>query len=942
MKILIIGGNSFFGKLLAQKLINRKYDVSLLNRGNLDDGLGENVTRIKCDRNKRAELQRALEGRHWDLIYDQSCYTREQARLACEVFAQKTQKYIFTSSQVVYGLGADLTESAFDPRTYACLGDAQEYAQGKRQAEATFFQQAQWPVIAARLPIVIGQAENDPSARLWFHIARMRNESEIHFLNPNAKLSLISDEAAAESLAFLSEVNNFSGPINCAPQAPITIAEFKSILEAVVGVQIKSAPNPSVFNHSPYSVSQDWYMNANALANLGHCVAPIRSWLPELILDSLRNPPKHRLRDEFTVETLEKDAVRSDLNGRVIVITGSSSGVGRALALGLAELNARVVVNGKNQQKVDWLVRLIRSAGKQALGVCADISTPEGAEQLIDSAVSTFGKVDVLINNAMVLGPVEKPFWEYEPEDWLQTHDVNVNGAFLCSRAAARWMMVNKTFGRIINVCSGITQAPTSRVTAYAVGKSALEALTLNMAAQIGWKGIAISGISLGLTKTPRLCKLVQNFDELDLPSPSSVLPAFEHAITAPVTQVHGRILAAWRYNQDTQAESLLAKPLSTTLPFELNRLFVEGVELARDKTDVVMLDRGESLFGMSPNARQFLSSQGASFDATSYPATNHYAELSHWLSESLNLAEESFVFGPGSDEILDRIIRTFTRPGDQVICNSPTYAGFEHKCHAQGVNLDAINIFENSETPSHRLNDIAASIRPFTRLIYLVSPGNPVGITIKKREFVEFLQRVPQHIPIVVDEAYVEFSTDNNTLLSHEIVPLTDHVIIGVRTFSKLYGLAGLRIGYAFSRPDIARLLKRSASLFSVSSLSAAAAAVAIRDKNHVTEVRRKFHQEKCWVQKRLTIAGIKYIDVDTPFMPVASPIPIDDFIQFFQKEDIYLPGGAIAGSFFKFPLGNPRVSKKIVDTLLKLQGCKDDPKKATRKLSLTQIEVA
>jgi nucleoside-diphosphate-sugar epimerase len=155
MKILILGGNRFFGKKLANRLIEDGHTITLLNRQSRDDGFGNRVSRIKCDRTNAADLKNQIT-ENYDVIYDQICYEPKDARAAVDIFAKRTPLYIFTSSQSVYGAGAFLPESAFDPVTYEFTTDSTDYAEAKRQCESVFFHQSKLKVTAIRFPIVCG------------------------------------------------------------------------------------------------------------------------------------------------------------------------------------------------------------------------------------------------------------------------------------------------------------------------------------------------------------------------------------------------------------------------------------------------------------------------------------------------------------------------------------------------------------------------------------------------------------------------------------------------------------------------------------------------------------------------------------------------------------------------------------------------------------------
>jgi nucleoside-diphosphate-sugar epimerase len=284
MNVLIIGGNRFFGKKLSRALIQDGHNVTLLNRGSLNDGLGNEVTRIKCDRTNSTELQKAVGNSTWDLVYDQVCYTAKEAQEAQKVFDGKVSHYIFTSSQSVYEPNENIDESFFDPYTYNF--EKQEtkesnYAEAKRQCEATFFDNPSFPVTAVRFPIVLGA--DDYTERLLFHIKKVMNGEEIHFPDQDAKISFISSDDAAMVLRFLGDQNAAVGPINAAAEKPIALMDFIQIIEEAIGKKAVFADAATNENHSPYGIEQDWFMNVQKLKSMDCTPAPIKNWLKDEI-----------------------------------------------------------------------------------------------------------------------------------------------------------------------------------------------------------------------------------------------------------------------------------------------------------------------------------------------------------------------------------------------------------------------------------------------------------------------------------------------------------------------------------------------------------------------------------------------------------------------------------------------------------------------------------
>ncbi len=283
MNILILGGNRFFGKKLAQRLVANGDDVTLLNRGNTDDTLGDSVRRITCDRSDAKKLSAALEGKKYDVVYDQICFDYSTAKQACEVFESKTDRFIFTSSQSVYEPGQAIKESAFNPKTHQF--DKEEtaetnYAEAKRQAEVGFEKFAPFDVCSIRFPIVIGH--DDYTKRFSFHRDRIKSGEPIYFPNKEASISFVTSDFAGEVLFKLAS-SDFTGPLNVASPNPIKLSRFVEIIENHFDKSCVYATEANETNHSPYGISEDWYMSCDRLKDLGLIGEEIETWLPEML-----------------------------------------------------------------------------------------------------------------------------------------------------------------------------------------------------------------------------------------------------------------------------------------------------------------------------------------------------------------------------------------------------------------------------------------------------------------------------------------------------------------------------------------------------------------------------------------------------------------------------------------------------------------------------------
>ena len=283
-KILVLGGTRFFGKKLVSLLVNDGHDVTIATRGNTADNFGNQVKRLLIDREDAESVRSAVGAIEWDIVYDNICYSPQEAQDACNVFAGKTKHYILTSTLSVYGFGKEKKkEEDFDPYTYSItMGGRDDFAydEGKRLAEAVFFQKADFPVSAVRFPIVLGT--DDYTKRLHFHIEHVRDGIPIGMPNQEAVMSFINSDEAAAFLRWLGN-ERLDGPVNACSKGEYSLKEVLSLIENEVGKDAIIQENVSQEHKSPFGISDSWYMDTAKAEQAGYVFQPVTSWLPELV-----------------------------------------------------------------------------------------------------------------------------------------------------------------------------------------------------------------------------------------------------------------------------------------------------------------------------------------------------------------------------------------------------------------------------------------------------------------------------------------------------------------------------------------------------------------------------------------------------------------------------------------------------------------------------------
>ncbi|MGE7688243.1 NAD-dependent epimerase/dehydratase family protein [Lysinibacillus sp. NPDC097214] len=285
MNILVLGGTRFFGKRLVELCLQNGHNVTILTRGQSGNPFGTKVNQLIVNRDDSDSLAQALSSTTWDIVYDNICYSPNEALKICEILEGKTKKLVFTSTLSTYEIdGTIKTEEDFNPFNYEVrMGNREDfsYGEGKRQAEAVLFNEATFPVVAVRFPIVMG--ENDYTRRLHFHVERILQEQPISLPNIEAKMSFITDDEAAAFLYFAG-ITPIEGPYNATAAGAISIKDLLGLIEETTGKHAKiSLVGGDEKSQSPYGVPADWYMSTTKAEAAGFTFSHLHDWLPTLV-----------------------------------------------------------------------------------------------------------------------------------------------------------------------------------------------------------------------------------------------------------------------------------------------------------------------------------------------------------------------------------------------------------------------------------------------------------------------------------------------------------------------------------------------------------------------------------------------------------------------------------------------------------------------------------
>jgi len=282
--------------------------------------------------------------------------------------------------------------------------------------------------------------------------------------------------------------------------------------------------------------------------------------------------------------------------------------------------------------------------------------------------------------------------------------------------------------------------------------------------------------------------------------------------------------------------------------------------ELEVDPASIIKLASNENPLGPSPAA--IAAMRTALAEAQLYPDGNGFY-LRKAIATHLQLSSENIILGNGSNEIIELLAHAFLKPGDNIITSQ--YAFIAYKLAATLLGADTIEV----PSPDYwfHLDAILERVTPQTRLIFVANPNNPTGTLVSQREIDAFMTGLPDHVVAVFDEAYYEF-IDNPPDAVRYI--RDDRKVMVVRTFSKIHGLAGLRVGYGIAAPPLIEVLQKTREPFNVNSIAQIGALAALSDSDHQRTTKATVDSGRAYLATEFTAMGAQFIPGVANFLMV------------------------------------------------------------------------
>ena len=349
-------------------------------------------------------------------------------------------------------------------------------------------------------------------------------------------------------------------------------------------------------------------------------------------------------------------------------------------------------------------------------------------------------------------------------------------------------------------------------------------------------------------------------------------------------------------------------KPNIANLPVYQPGKPVDDVKRELGLTEIIKLASNENPFGCSPKAKAAIEQE---LDQLSIYPDGAAVHLTNALAKHHGVNADQIILGAGSDEVILMLARAYLSPGDETIMADMTFSQYKHNAQVE----NAVIIEVPMKNGTHDLPAMLARVTDKTKIIWICNPNNPTGTIVTKEEVEDFLAKVPQNIMVVLDEAYCEYIEDPAYPNGLELLKRYPNLVV-LRTFSKIYGLAALRVGYGIARADVIRAVNPIRPPFNTSRVGQAAAAAALEDEAFIASCREANKKGLQYLNAQFAEMGL------TPFPAYGNFIMVDvkrngyDVYNALLRKGIIIRAG-FGANYIRITVGSQEQNEKVIAAL-------------------------
>jgi histidinol-phosphate aminotransferase len=337
----------------------------------------------------------------------------------------------------------------------------------------------------------------------------------------------------------------------------------------------------------------------------------------------------------------------------------------------------------------------------------------------------------------------------------------------------------------------------------------------------------------------------------------------------------------------------------------------IEEVKRELGLKEVIKLASNENPFGCSPKAKEAII---ADIDNTSLYPDGGSLELTSLITKAFKLETNQIIFGAGSDEVILMLARAFLEPGDENIMATHTFPQYKHNAEIEG----AVSIAVPLNDGVHDLDAMLAKVTDRTKIVWICNPNNPTGTMLTHAEIKSFMQRISPRVLVVLDEAYAEYNMTDKYPDGLQLLKEHQNLIL-LRTFSKIYGLASLRIGYGIGHPDVIRSVNQVREPFNTSRYAQSAAYAAFQDHSFLAECRESNAKGIAYLTGQFDRLGFTYYPAHGNFIMVDVKRPAGLVFEGLLRKGLIVRGGHQLGfpTSLRVTVGSQLQNEKFIQAL-------------------------
>nr|WP_090397891.1 histidinol-phosphate transaminase [Natribacillus halophilus] len=338
----------------------------------------------------------------------------------------------------------------------------------------------------------------------------------------------------------------------------------------------------------------------------------------------------------------------------------------------------------------------------------------------------------------------------------------------------------------------------------------------------------------------------------------------------------------------------------------------IEELQRELGITNVIKMASNENPFGSSSLAKQAITDEMENMHL--YPEITAPV-LANKLAKRLEVSADQLVLGNGSDEIIRMMTRSYLQDNDEVIMASVTFPRYKTNVIIDG----GVPVEVPMKTGGvHDLQAMENAINKNTKMIIVCNPNNPTGTMVSAHELEAFIKRIPSHILVIIDEAYYEYIRTDDYFQSINFLDKHENLII-LRTFSKIYGLASLRVGYGIMHPAIVSELLKSKEPFNVNRFAQAAAYACLDDDAFMKKTQEQNNNGRLYLENAFQRLGLSYFSTHTNFIMVDTKIPAETINDELLKNGIIIRPGHLMGypTMIRLTIGTEEENRLFIEAL-------------------------